>query len=390
MLTRYKFLLTVTRNNYFLRQLSLESPNVFAKPESRCRTVEDNPLNHNLEHEGRFYVVPPAVCNQLFRFGGIPKGYEVQAKTFDETCLMIRKPALEVINMMKVADYSRPIVKYVLFGERGAGKSLTLAHILHYALNSGHLIIHVPWVPDWMKKCKDHTRSETREGFRDTPLDSAAWLAHFKTQNQHLLSQTDLTVTSNYTWSKREETRSGSPLVELVDLGINRIKYASNIIVALASEVKALSSSGRCKTLVAIDGFNCFYNKRTMIKDENWKIVPPFQLTVTEAFINLVNYNWTNGSVVLTADRLVWSGNERGESDLPLYQLGKEAFELLDPFIPVHVPCYSEKEFHSCMDYYMERSWIQNENGNTEEGRSELMYLSTMNPYQLMKICGPL
>ncbi|GLH12111.1 28S ribosomal protein S29, mitochondrial [Gryllus bimaculatus] len=284
-------------------------------------------LNHNLEHEGRFYVVPPAVCNQLFRFGGIPKGYEVQAKTFDETCLMIRKPALEVINMMKVADYSRPIVKYVL-------------------------------LPDWMKKCKDHTRSETREGFRDTPLDSAAWLAHFKTQNQHLLSQTDLTVTSNYTWSKREETRSGSPLLELVDLGINRIKYASNIIVALASEVKALSSSGRCKTLVAIDGFNCFYNKRTMIKDENWKIVPPFQLTVTEAFINLVNYNW--------------------------------AFELLDPFIPVHVPCYSEKEFHSCMDYYMERSWIQNENGNTEEGRSELMYLSTMNPYQLMKICGPL
>lgn len=30
-------------------------------------------------------------------------------------------------------------------GENGSGKSLTLAHLLHYAHEQGFLIVHVPW-----------------------------------------------------------------------------------------------------------------------------------------------------------------------------------------------------------------------------------------------------
>lgn len=30
-------------------------------------------------------------------------------------------------------------------GEMGAGKSLTIAHLLHYAHENGFLIVHVPW-----------------------------------------------------------------------------------------------------------------------------------------------------------------------------------------------------------------------------------------------------
>lgn len=33
----------------------------------------------------------------------------------------------------------------LLDGEIGAGKSLTLAHLLHYAYEDGYLIVHVPW-----------------------------------------------------------------------------------------------------------------------------------------------------------------------------------------------------------------------------------------------------
>jgi hypothetical protein len=30
-------------------------------------------------------------------------------------------------------------------GESGCGKSLTLAHLLHYGFASGFLLVHVPW-----------------------------------------------------------------------------------------------------------------------------------------------------------------------------------------------------------------------------------------------------
>lgn len=31
----------------------------------------------------------------------------------------------------------------------------------------------------------------------------------------------------------------------------------------------------------------------------------------------------------------------------------------MDPFIPVSVPNYSEKEFESCYLYYADRHWLQ-------------------------------
>lgn len=34
-------------------------------------------------------------------------------------------------------------------------------------------------------------------------------------------------------------------------------------------------------------------------------------------------------------------------------------FDSMDPFIPVSVPNYSEKEFESCYLYYTDRHWLQ-------------------------------
>lgn len=39
-------------------------------------------------------------------------------------------------------------------GEKGTGKSITLAHLLHYAHEEGFLIVHVPWGEYYNKK--DH------------------------------------------------------------------------------------------------------------------------------------------------------------------------------------------------------------------------------------------
>lgn len=299
---------------------------------------------------------------------------------------MVREPAIEILDYIKSSNLNCPVNRYVLHGEDGCGKSLTLAHILHYGFQNEFLLVHVPWVPNWMKRPKETANSATLEGFIDLPFDAAAWLIHFKTQNSSLLQKLNLKTTKDYVWSKRETTPTGSTLTELIEHGINRVKFASDTITALLSEIKQYSTAGKCKVMVGIDGYNAFFHDKTRILAENKAKVTPDKITLTKPFLDITNYDWTNGVCIITVDRIALT-EERMESSLPRYQLGKEGFEHLDPFIPIKVGNYSEEEYQNCIGYYLDRRWIQN---TTEGFDNELKHLSNKNPYNLMSICAPL
>lgn len=52
-----------------------------------------------------------------------------------------------------------------------------------------------------------------------------------------------LKISKEYVWSKRETTPEGAPLAELVEHGIQRVKYACDVVDALVNEIKILSNS---------------------------------------------------------------------------------------------------------------------------------------------------
>ncbi|CAG2055960.1 unnamed protein product, partial [Timema podura] len=149
------------------------------------RTCENNPVHHTTQHAGQFYTILPEIKVQLFQNGGFPKLFEKQIKTFGET------------------------------------------------------------LANWTRRPREVSSSTTREGFVDLPLDAATWLVHFKSQNSALLNKLDLRISKDYIWSKRETTREGSSILELVEHGINRVKYASDCIIALLKEIKTHSTHGR-------------------------------------------------------------------------------------------------------------------------------------------------
>ncbi|CAH1100254.1 unnamed protein product [Psylliodes chrysocephalus] len=351
----------------------------------RFRTTESQCLKHKDEHLGLFYTISEEDRKRIFIYGGIPKSFDVQTKTFNETCLMIRQPSLDIINCLRNLDYSKPVVRFVLYGKKGSGKSLSLAHILHYGYQSGFLIVHIPWLGNWMRRCKEYSNSETKEGYVDLNLDAAAWLLNFKTQNSHLLSNPEAKTSIDYVWSKREITPAGSDILNLVDHGINRIKYASDTIIALCEEIKKLSNKGIFRTLVAVDGYNAFFYPNTRVYTEKKEVVHPQNVTVTQGFMSLTNFDWKNGAAVVTVDEIAIAEEDQ-ISHLPRYLLGKEGFEHLDPFVPVHVQNYTEKELTSCLDYYRERKWVNDYPGLDEE----VKFVSDSNPYKLMKVCAPL
>ncbi|XP_011300119.1 28S ribosomal protein S29, mitochondrial, partial [Fopius arisanus] len=363
-----------------------ERKHVNDEPIQTFRTTESDPVNHSKDHVNRFYTVPPSVVQTIFHHGGLPKKFQNQTGSFVETCLLVREPALEIISCLNVTDYSKPINRYILYGENGSGKSLTLAHILHYGLSSKNLLVHIPWVADWFRKPKEVAASTTKEGFYDLPVDAAAWLVRFKHQNRALLQELDLRLTKTYEWSIREHTPSGSPLLALIDLGVTRIKYACDIIDVLLEELRISCTSGKCKVLVVIDGFNSFLGDDTEIRVENRRKVYPDKVTLTNSFLNAVRSDWCNGAVVLSVDQLAVI-KEAHESIYPRYLLGKEGFELLDPFLPVHVQEYTADEFETTMEYYKNRKWVRE---ITPEGQRELELLSNRNPYRLMRLTASL
>ncbi|KAF4526435.1 hypothetical protein B566_EDAN015067 [Ephemera danica] len=297
------------------------------------RTNESSPVNHTKLQSGKFYTIDPHIRKLIFLHGGVPKPYAIQTDTFNEMCFMVRNPALEIISYLKSANYSDPAIRYVIF-------------------------------PNWFWKPKECADSMTQEGFVDLPLDAAAWLIHFKTQNAVLLEKLQLTVSQEYLWSKREVTPKGAPLSDLIELGISRIKYSSDCVAAVLKEVKQYTELGRCKTLVALDGFNIFFYPNIKIRLANKTLVSPDRVSLTRPFLEMTKIDWSNAAVV--------------------------GFEHLDPFIPVQVEPYTEKELESCLAYYADRKWITNSKGLTEEGKKELAFLSARIPRELMNICAAL
>ncbi|MPC27574.1 28S ribosomal protein S29, mitochondrial [Portunus trituberculatus] len=327
-------------------------------PRDNLRTFTSRPqVQHTAEQHGLWYTLRPSVVQQLFQYG-IPKQYMTQCRTFAETCLMVRQPALTLMDYIRRSDLSLPPNKFLLYGRNGCGKTLSLIHTTHFLADAGWLLIHLPWAPRWRRNFKEVTPSSTIEGQYNHPLDAVMWLQHFKTQNADLLKSLQLVTQERYTWSRREITEPDAPLGELVDVGISRARYSTDCVLALTSELKRHATEGRCKVAVVVDGINTFYSPK-------------------------------NGVVVGSVDTLANEGQRR-ESHLPRYLLRKQGWEALDPFVPIPVEDYNDLEMRSAIDYYLDRHWLQNPQAGSDIGRRELAALSAHNPYLLMHVCRPL
>ncbi|XP_032623078.1 small ribosomal subunit protein mS29 isoform X4 [Chelonoidis abingdonii] len=298
------------------------------KPRKVFRTNESNPANHAEQHEGQHYSIPLQEVNVVFPHG-LPYRFQMQMKTFNESCLMVRKPALELLGYLKNTNFAHPAIRYVIYGEKGTGKTMTLCHAVHYCAKQDWLVLHIPDAHLWVKNCRELMQSSYNKERFDQPLEASIWLKNFKTSNDHFLKE--IKTQQTYMWSKRESTEKGRPLGEVVEQ------------------------------------------------------VSPEELTLVHNLRKMVGNDWNGGAIVTTLSQTGSLFKPRS-AYLPHELLGKEGFDTLDPFIPIQVSNYSQREFESCYQYYLDRKWLQHERASTEEGRKELLFLSNSNPWQLERI----
>ncbi|KAK7486797.1 hypothetical protein BaRGS_00021944 [Batillaria attramentaria] len=347
------------------------------------RTQEGDPTKQSTAQEGLFYTVPEEDVTRIFQ-KGLPPHFTRQAKTFAETSFMVRKPALQVIEYLKHLNLDHPAPRFVLYGKRGSGRTLSLAHVLHFGLRDNWVLLYLPWPCDWNKWPHEVSPSPYKSGRMDLPIEAAEWLVSFKAQNAHLLK--DIRLSQSYVWTKRETADEGSLLLDVVDFGLNRMKFATDCVGVILKELRKQAAMHKIKLLVAVDGVNAFWNQ-TSVKNLEREFLMADQFSLVHNFKKMLLSNWTHGAIVCTVDAEA-NAVTRREQTTPYYLLGKEGFEWLDPFVPVHVPDYTEKEAYSCIEYYLDRNWIQHEAAQTEEGKKELIFLSNKNPFQLMRVCA--
>ena len=107
---------------------------------------------------------------------------------FHETGIMVRNPAVQIINCIEHWDLEKPALRFVVYGRPGTGKSITLAHITHYGHSQGFITMTFSQIKKWMTRYYEIAPSTYKTGHVDHIVNSNIFLKNFKQANQKLLS----------------------------------------------------------------------------------------------------------------------------------------------------------------------------------------------------------
>ena len=101
---------------------------------------------------------------------------------------MVRSPALELMTNISHSDLDRPAVRYVLYGQHGVGKSVTLSHLIHYGRAAGFVVMPFAWIKKWMTKFYVLAESTHTAGRIDHVTNALVFMKNFRHANAELLA----------------------------------------------------------------------------------------------------------------------------------------------------------------------------------------------------------
>ncbi|CAL2032921.1 unnamed protein product [Caenorhabditis brenneri] len=340
---------------------------------------------------GSLSEIQMSVAKHLNLKTHLPSPLSKQMDTLGELVTLIRDPMMEIASCMRVVDKTLPALRLVLWGAFGTGKTVTLNQAVHHAYTNNWVIVHLRSAMDLTRRVKEIEMSSFVPGRINDPSNAVAVLQNFKQQNQHVWKTLgELFTERDYEWSKSERTAQGKPITEIIEMGITAPFLASDCVGALFRELRRHAKDGKLKALVAVDDANSLWGK-TLVKRADRTYAPPSDLTLVVHFRRLIANDWTNGCVLMVADKkeVADARDELGVSrHTPLELFGEEGFEFVEPFLPIETTNYTESETNTLYDYYVRKNWLASKSARTEEGRKQLMHLSAFNPYYYERLCA--
>jgi len=383
------------------------------------RAATNDTRQHTLAHRGTFFTVDPKIIDA---FGDelntvknkyainyfAPRPWTQRNKVLGETNILIRKPALELINYIKSSDLSKPAVRYVLYGRDGVGKSITLAHLICYGYQDNYIVMPFAWIKKWLVKYYEVKPSTYSPGRIDHVANANIFLKNFKHANADRL--TNCVTHKEYKWGSKDRTKVGAPLMEVINIGCERLTYAADALNVVIKELKMNCNDSNCKLMVVCDGVNCLFADHTLVNKENpmWKprkyvdwqdwrseVALVDECSVMRNIKKLLLNDYNNAVIITSVDigaQMIktdpgnkwWISMERhmvpdATSPMPFSLLGDKGWSVLNPFIPIEVEKYTEQEMDTTIDLTVDSRWVRPEMKNSMQ-RSEIHFLTGRNP----------
>ncbi|CAB3410952.1 unnamed protein product [Caenorhabditis bovis] len=356
-----------------------------------ARLMSTEATSFTLADAGTLYEIDAESSKRLNMRANLPSPMGKQLETLGELVTLVREPLLEVVSCMRVVEKTLPTLRLVLWGAFGTGKSVTLNQAVHYASANDWVVVQLRSAMLLTRQVKEIEMSSYVPGRINDPPNAVAILQAFKQQNQHIWKKlAELTTEREYEWSKSEKTGAGKPITEIVEMGISAPFLSSDCVGALFRELRRHATNDSVKVLVAIDDANSLWGK-TLVKRADRTYASPGDLSLVIHFRRLLANDWTNGCALMVADKKEVA-DARDELTVsrhtPLELFGEEGFDFIEPFLPIEVNNYTEKEIRELYEYYVKKNWLATKNARTEKGRMELMHLSAFNPYYFERLCA--
>ncbi|XP_048584061.1 28S ribosomal protein S29, mitochondrial [Nematostella vectensis] len=343
--------------------------------------TENDPDKHLNSHQGFFYSVPQESLDNILTHV-LPKRFLKQSEILGGSYLMVRNPALSVIKKLKKQGNSQAPTRFVLHGDAGCGKTLTLSHIVHYATSAGWFVLLVPSVFSWVHSKRGVQMSKSREDRFDQPEEAASWLRTIRAINGPFLA--NMQASQQYEWGKLDSTKKGEPLISVIDQGLKRINYAPDAVGVVLKEIK---QEPGLKILYAADEYNGFFGK-TSFKDSKQKWIQPQNLSLVHHFTKLIDPKdgLKSAAMVFALSRTGIEKNRNKSSDVKEL-LGEEGEDVTSPYTSIHVPAFSMSELENFVRLYQQRGGFQKD--LTSSLLHEIALLTGGSGHLASLLCGP-
>lgn len=254
--------------------------------------------------------------------------------TLGAPATVIRQATLDIVKALENGkDGDSKEARYMITGERGAGKSMLLLQAVSYALESGWIVFYQPRASKWVNSSSQFAYNEEKMMF-DQPEAATDMLQKLLSVNRKTLSKVKLTedvVLSDATVKK------GEGLDKLIDHGLK--EDSDTAVATLDAVLNVLSTQTQFPVLFAIDEVQSLFCT-SKYRRPDFKLLEAYNLGMPRVILDLLSgAREMKRGAVLTATAL--SQTDVLPSDSLIKGLGLPIRRTMHAYTPIDETYYN-------------------------------------------------
>ncbi|TAQ87273.1 hypothetical protein B7494_g4389 [Chlorociboria aeruginascens] len=243
---------------------------------------------------GRMAGLPGEVVDQL-RASEAFKTTQ-QWSLFRRPAMLVREESVKVAKMLTRAGQTKGMVRLVVDGNRGTGKSLMLVHAMATAFVKNWIVLHIPETQELTNAVTEYAPiRDTNPTLYSQNAYTSAWLGQIGKANNNILQHLKLTQEHKLP----VPIQSNISLARLCEVGAREPEAAWPFFQAFWTEITAAS---RPPILLTLDGLSNIMQD-SAYRDSDYKLIHAHDLAIVKHFLDLLSgdKDLPNGGAVIAA-----------------------------------------------------------------------------------------